>query len=131
MQKLLHIVLKAASGQNSSDCVGRTFLTLQKHIVIFGAIPRHLPYKTSQGINISTFTFSYLLGFGWAQGDGNVSFLWASKIFAWTPMSRLIAGAVSIFVAVSLFQRASLSLAEETVCEKNRELKNYWKNQNT
>ena len=118
MEKLLHIVLKAASRQNSSDCVGRTFLTLQKHIVIFGAIPRHLPYKTSQGIIISTFTSSYLLGFGWAQGDGNVSFVWASKIFAWTPMSCLIlARTVSIFVAVSLFQRASLSLAEETVCE--------------
>jgi len=78
MEKLLNIVLKAASGQNSSDCVRRTFLTL--------------------------------LGFGWAQGDGNVSFVWASKIFAWTPMSSLLAGAVSIFVAVSLFQRASLSL---------------------
>ena len=62
---------------------------------------------------ISSATFSYLLGFGWTEGDGNISFVWASSnIFAWAPMSSLLARAVSIFVAVSLLQWASLSLTE-------------------
>ena len=34
MEKLLHVVLEAASGQNSSDRVGRTFFTLRKIPVI-------------------------------------------------------------------------------------------------
>ena len=115
VKKLLDIVLQAASRQNSSDCVGRTFLTLmQKKLKIFIVLVIFWPPQYTSMQKFNHPMQYYLLSFGRAQGNGNVSLVGTSKIFARTPLSWLIFARTSIFVAVSFLQRTSLPLTEKT-----------------
>ena len=122
MKKLLYIVLQTASRQNSSDCIRRTLLSLNKMFVMvtFWAILSYDIYKTPpcKKFNSPVLPSStYLLRFGWAQGDRHISLVGTSNVskFAWTPW--LLSWA-SVFVAVSLLQRTSLSLAEEETVQE-------------
>ena len=64
VKKLLDIVLQAASRQNSSDCVGRTFLTLmQKKLKIFIVLVIFWPpqYTSMQKFNHPMLTTCLVL----------------------------------------------------------------------